>query len=240
MDAGIRQILEFLLEGDAPVGKDKDISYIMNGIFPIAEATFDKHNLERFLEDLAKYTTYDKSILFTRKQPYGFNKLIIALTEYGLNALKKEQDRVTQREANQVSIDLGKSIIATNNAVQNMNVRMLEHAERQEAIMLAQSGFSEQQVAFTSQQVGIMGKQTHLIEKQNALYKFTLILTGVNIAVAIGLFIATVSSSADKELISIQRSQIEAKNKEIRRLQLLKSDTVHYVLHYPLLKSKKK
>lgn len=239
MDDDIRKILEFL--SDVTVGTSKDISSLMNGIFPTRNITTDAGPLKRFLKDLEKYTTYSHLYPNHRRElSLGFIGLNIALTHDGLIALKKEQDRIQQGEVNKYSIDLSKSIIATNQAIQNTNNLMLEHADKQEAIMSAQTAFSEQQVAFTSQQVGIMGTQTHLIEKQNALYKFTLILTGVNIAVAVGLFIATVSSSADKELISVQRSQIEAKNKEIRRLQLLKSDTVHYVLYYPLLKSKKK
>jgi len=114
---------------------------------------------------------------------------------------------------------------------------MLEHAERQEDIMLQQSGFTQQQVTFTERQVTLIEQQVTLIRTQNNLYRNTLILTGFNILIGIIILVITIKSNSDKQLISTQQSQLTDQQKELKRLQLLKSDTVHYVLHYPLLKS---
>jgi len=235
MDAKIREILEFL--SDVTVGTSKDISPLMNGIFPVQNITTDGGPLDRFLDELKAYTTFKNHTSYRRERPYGFIGLNIALTNGGLIELKKEQDRIKQGEVNQYSIDLSKSIIATNNAIQTTNNRMLEHAEKQEAIMSAQSGFSEQQVTFTERQVKLIEQQVILVSTQNKLYRNTLILAGINILIGLIILVVTINSNSDKLSIVSLRSQLTDQRKEIQRLQLLKSDTVHYVLHYPLLKS---
>jgi Tfp pilus assembly protein PilN len=67
-----------------------------------------------------------------------------------------------------------------------------------------------------------------------------MILTAANIIVAFALLRVTQSSNSDKETISTLQSQLESQRKEIKQLQLLKSDTIHYVLHYPLVKKEVK
>lgn len=145
--------------------------------------------------------------------------------------IENKKNKELQQILNKSTIDVNASITATNKAIAVVNKRMLEHANAQEKIMKAQNGFYEQQVE-------IMGKQTKLITTQTTIYKYTLILTGLSILLTIILLIITINSNSDKELISIQRLQLRDQYKEIQRLQLLKSDTVHYVLYYPLPKNK--
>jgi len=236
MDADIFNILEFLAsEG---IQKTMDISSELNAIRSKGKRLHDGTDIKNFLDALKPYTNFSDYTSYRVESPYGFMGVKIHITNDGIDALKAERDRIAQRivnesamEVDKSAIDVNKSIKATNDAVIDMNKRMLEHADRQEVIMLNQS-------AFTEKQVSIMERQSVLIDKQNRLYKFTLILTAANIFVAIILCVATVSSNADKALISTQWSQLAEKQKEIKRLQLLKSDTIHYVLHYPKSKSR--
>jgi hypothetical protein len=151
-------------------------------------------------------------------------------SELKLNKLLIENQE-TAKLASQSVINTNESIVATNK-------KMLEHTERQEKIMEDQKGFSRQQTGFLQQQVTIMDEQKTLVGKQNSLYKFTLYLTGANILVAVALLYSTINSNADKQSIATLQSQLEAQRREIKQLQFLKSDTVHYVLHYPISKNK--
>jgi len=235
MDANIRQILEFL--SDVPVGTKKDISAEMNGIFPLAKYPINSQGVSNFVTALMKYTDINQYTSYRREAPLGFIGLNASLNNDGAIELKKELDRVIQGEVSQSAISVNKSIISTNDAIKDTNKRMLEHAVSQENIMREQSNFVKQQLTYTEKQTKFTEDQVGLVKTQNKLYKFTLILTAVNIAVGLGVLIATLMSSADKELLSIQRSQLASKDKELKQLQLLKADTVHYVLHYPILKN---
>jgi len=227
------RVLEFL-EPLEP-GDRKDLSPLLNEIIPLGPQS----SLEvYFIDVLKEYVNFNHQ--YTRTLEHGFVQFMGFLKKEGRIALAAYRESKLQEKAHKSSIDVNESIIATNRAIDTTNQRMLEHAETQEAMMKTQSGFMERQAEFSGQQVGIMDEQKKLVEKQNTLYKVTLFLTGANILVAIVLCIATLSSNSDKELLSTQQQQLTDKDKEIKRLQLLKSDTVHYVLHYPALKSKLK
>lgn len=184
-----------------------------------------------FIQSLNKYANFHPD--YNRTKTHGFVQFNAFITDDGRQALKIEKERILQEKVHNSSIDLNNSIIATNKAVQNTNTRMLEHADRQEGIMETQLQVTRQQVDLTDRQVG-------LVSAQNGLYRTTLILSGFNILLTFIVIIITYKSNSDKELISIQQSQLAEQQKEIKQLRLLKSDTVHYVLHYPLLKNKKK
>jgi hypothetical protein len=92
----------------------------------------------------------------------------------------------------------------------------------------------------TKRQTKVLEDQEGIFEKQTNLYRYTLILTGFNALIGIIILYSTASSNADKLSISTLQSQLSTQQKEIKRVQLLKSDTVHYVLHYPEMKNKSK
>jgi len=234
MDPNIFNILEFLASNG--VGKNIDISGYLNGIRSEGSRLLDNVDTKSFLAALEPYTSFneDTEYRFDISPPnYGFVGPKISITNDGITALKSERDRIRQAKVDQSAIDVNQSIIATNTAVQNMDKRMLEHAQTQEAIMLEQSGFSSKQVTLTERQVTLIGTQ-------NKLYRITLILTLFNILIGIVILIITIKSgSENKQISTLQLKSIE-QQKEIKRLQLLKSDTVHYVLNYPVLKKKKK
>lgn len=159
------------------------------------------------------------------------SQFYVRITQDGLNAIHDHWNALDNRKLAQSALDVNESIVATNKSVIETNRTMVENGNAQIRV--------NQQIADNSdRQVGIMDEQKTLVEKQNTLYGFTLALTACNILVAIILCYVTIISNADKELISTQRSQLLEKQKEIKRLQLLKSDTVHYVLHYPQSKNK--
>jgi len=228
MDPNIYKILEYL--SDVPVGTKKDISPILNELFPFDKYPAESGDIIRFIDSLVSITDYRRTP-YRREQNFGFIGFQISITSAGLFQFKEEQDRVLQSKAHASTINVNDSITATNKSIANINKRMLEHASAQEKIMLMQANFSEQQV-------GIMNQQTTLITTQTNVYRYTLILTGVSVLLTILLLIITIKSNSEKELISTQRMQLRDRDTEIKRLQFLKSDTVHYVLHYPLSKNK--
>jgi hypothetical protein len=236
MDANIYKILTELSE--VPVGTKKNISKTMTELFPAYKGSLDGDMLY-FLECLKEYTNYDHHML-SYLEGHGIVGLELRMTNDGLVSLKAENDRRLQARVHNSSIELSQSIMATNNAIQQTNTLMLGHAERQEAIMLTQSEFSRQQVAFTEQQVQLTDRQVRLVDTQNNLYRITLLVTGINVIIGLIILIITIQSDSDKKLISALQIQLANQQKEIKRLQLLKSDTVHYVLHYPQSKSKPK
>jgi hypothetical protein len=238
MDIRIFEVLDFLNKNGG-VGNKLDISPIINKFYPVEENiqmyvyTKESGNIMRFIEALSPFITNNNeySINAHNSFPKQFlTPFYVSINNEGIKELDNEHQKHQSKVLNNSAIDANNSLIATNNAVQETNKRMLEHAEEQSKFVQTQLGYTKQQTVFTSQQVG-------LVQRQNTLYKFTLILTAVNIGVGLGVLIATLNSNADKELISIQRSQLLSKEKEIQQLQLLKSDTVHYVLHYPQQKS---
>jgi hypothetical protein len=224
MDPVIFEILEFL--ASKGIGTSDDIAPILNDIRSKGVHLQKPGDTSRFMDSLTDITNFNQYTAVNDQPPGGFINVQLAITSKGVDELKSERDRIRKREVDESSIGVNKSIIATNEAVQNMDNRMLEHAATQVEILKQQSGFSEKQVG--------------LVERQNRLYGITLWLTAINIAVGLGVLISTFLSNADKELISTQRSQLELQRKEIQTLQLQKADTVHYVLHYPVSKSKKK
>jgi hypothetical protein len=231
MDSAIFEILEFL--ASKGIGTSEDIAPILNDIRKKGVHLQQPGDVSRFMESLTELTNFNQYITVQDQPPHGFINLKLAITNNGVNALKAERDRRRQRAVDESSIGVNKSIIATNEAVQNMDNRMLEHTATQVEILKQQSNFSEQQVKLTEQQV-------NLVAKQNKLYRATIILTGMSVLGSLFVLKVTIDSNADKELISIQRSQLEDQRKEIKQLQLLKSDTIHSVLRYPVSKNKKK
>ncbi|MDB5142970.1 MAG: hypothetical protein JWQ66_1683 [Mucilaginibacter sp.] len=224
MDPYIFRILDFLaVEG---VNRRTNISIKLNEIHSEGKRLLDPNDTKLFLNALRPYTNIDASTVYPSRSLYGFSTFEIHITDDGIKAYKAERDRIRQREVDE-------SVIATNNAVQNMNQRMLENAKSQAEIMLQQAGFTGEQVELAKRQVTLIGNQ-------NKLYRITLFLTGLNILLSIVIIIMTHNANGDKELISNQSSRLQEQQKEIKQLQLLKADTVHYVLHYPVLKSKSK
>jgi hypothetical protein len=228
MDVNILKILKYLSE--ETVGSKRNVSEIMNEIFPVQKLATDGANVKRFLEDLKKYTNYADFDEGNRDSQYGFIGFMLAINNDGVIALNKERDRLKEGELTQSAIDVNQSIKATNDSIKQTNKLMIDHAEKQEAIMSSQSDFIEQQVLFTRQQLG-------LIEKQNSLYKITLILTFLNIILGGGILWISISSNVDKQAIEQLNTEIVNQKKEIKQWQLLKSDTIHYVLQYPIIKS---
>ena len=228
MDPNIFEILETL--ASATVGTSVDISPILNKMRNEKGLLNKPGDTSRFLDSLNSITNFNQSTPIRDEPNLGFIGINLAITNIGIDALKGERDRIRQGIVDQSSIDVNSSIIATNEAIKNTNLRMLEHAEKQESIMLSQSDFTGQQVIFTE-------RQLTLVSKQNALYRITLVLTAINIFLGLGILYATVSSNADKQAIERLNTQLSAQSKEIKQLLLLKSDTVRYVLHYPKSKS---
>jgi hypothetical protein len=232
MNKGIIRILEYL-EPYQP-GDRKDISDLLNDIIPSDTPNITSVDLH-FIEVLNKYINVNGQI--SRNPNFRFVGINAFINEEGRISLQKYHESKLQERVHNSAISVNESLEATNEAVKTTNIRMLEHADRQEVIMLQQSGFAQQQVKFTEQQVTLIEQQVTLISTQNNLYKNTLILAGINIVIGLIILWVTINSNADKLSIISLQSQLKEQNKEIKQLQLLKSDTVHYVLHYPQLKS---
>ena len=224
MDTDIFDLLEFL--ASKGVNKTTDISSELNGIYSKGKRLLEIEDIMNFTGALAHYIEIEEvDGPFPTRSSSGFFRFKVHITNSGINALKEERDRRRQGK-------LDKSVMATNEAVRNANIQMLENARNQEAIM-------QEQARFAGEQVQLGNTQLTLFRTQNNLYRIIAILTGVSILLSIVIIKMTYNDSNEKELLSHQNQIIEEKNKEIKQLQLLKSDTVHYVLHYPVSKGKK-
>jgi len=225
MDEGTIRILEYL-EPYQP-GDRQNIGTLLNEIIPINHPNAQSIELY-FIEALREYINFDSH--YNRSAQFGFGHFPAFIKQEGRDFLKEYRKNKLEERAHNSAISVNESLIGTNEAVKNTNIRMLEHADRQEVIMHTQTGFTERQVKFTETQLV-------LFEKQNNLYKITLVLTALNIILGGGILFATLNANADKQAIERLNTQITSQSKALKQLQILKSDTVRYVLHYPLLKS---
>ena len=221
-----RKILEFLEPFEA--GDRQNISQFLNDIFPYkpnlqhGEQIKENGMISHFLDEINKYANFDNR--YSSNGVHGFSPIMAFITPDGRKVLMDEKERELNEkaqksaiDANRSAINVNDSIIATNNAIQQTNTLMLGHATTQD---------------------GLIDRQLKLVSRQNRLYIYTLVLAAINVGLGIAIYSATVSSNADKQSISTLQSQLVTKDKEIKSLRLLKSDTVRYVLHYPKQKSK--
>ena len=223
MDKNVLRILELL----EPHGLQKRINIrnIINEIFPVPENVPEqefnaaRNHVYRFLETINKIDPpyekkdgliqFDTTLLNNLKQyrdvpDTWFDWFQASITQEGIEVLKKENDRQVDLQSKQSAIHVNESIIATNGALQNTNTLMLNHAERQ---------------------IAIMDNQTTLVRRQNRLYRVTLYLTGINLLIGIGILYSTLTSNADKQEIERLRVQVSDREKMIQLLHTLKSDT---------------
>ena len=238
MDDRVKIILEFL----EPKGLEKkeNIRELINDIFPVPDDGNEPHfnavrsHVNHFLRSINKDDTpHDKTSGYIRFDPVRLNALKsfrdvpdtwfdwfqAAITDDGIKALREDNERLLREKVSQSAIDVNKSI-------QKANEAMIDNAK-------IQTGINQQMATNSFTQTTIFGNQTRL-------YRNTLILTAINIILGGGILYSALKSNADKLVIERLNNQVISQNKEIKQLQLIKSDTIRYVLHYPKFKNSSK
>lgn len=218
---------------------DKNISKIL--AFLKDKGYQEKHNISPILNEMFPFPTGESEYIVNQQMNRvvrflnamgNTNDNYIEYNEVGFDLIHKHKDQPEESKIWFGIYPFSASITSDGLAyMENIEKGELEEMAHKSAIKVNESIEATNQSVLTTNNALIAnaGRQSDIMEKQTDIYRNTLRLTFVNIAIGAGILYATLSSNYDKQELILLKTQLSQKDKEIHQLQYLKFYQVPFV-----------